>query len=148
MSKYEVGDRVRVKEGLIVNERYDGGCKFVGEMAKRIGSTGTIKGLKRSIFYEYDDGYHLGEPWEDRYYIKFDDDDYYNFGCGYDYVYSNSMLEPLESTEECLLKRRLDELDTMLKDEENTMEKIENRIKEIKYVAKKTRECLRKLEEE
>ena len=213
MSKYKVGDRVRVKEGLMVDGIYDDGCIFVEEMAKTIGSTGRIKEVKRSIFYEYDDEYHLGNPFGDEYYIEFDD--YYDFSCGDDYAYSNSMLEPLglESSKAktstkrpeveiyyydeyncpyydleslgiksliiaepyvivtnlandkqylsichpddefdpdkgfdvCLCKRAIDELEEMLKDEEKAMERIKERMKDIKDKIKGEKEYLREM---
>ena len=223
MSKYKVGDRVRVKEGLMVDGIYDDGCIFVEEMAKTIGSTGRIKEVNRSIFYEYDDEchldnplrdkYHLDNPLRDKYYIEFDD--YYDFGCGYDYVYSNSMLEPLglepskaktgtkrpeveiyyydeyncpyydleflgiksliiaepyvivtnrvndkqylsichpddefdpdKGFDVCLCKRAIDELEEMLKDEEKAMERIKERMKDIKDKIKGEKEYLRKM---
>lgn len=191
MSKYQVGDRVKVRKGLRLGKKYDEGCLFTDSMNERIGCDGTIKEVR-----VYD---------KDRYVIKFDGDDCVDF-----FNYSNSMLEPLtletgikrvkiemyyygdhncpycdldalgiksliiaepyvivgnlvndkqyvsichpddkfdpiKGLDVCLSKRTLDELETMLKDKEEEMERIGNRIKTIKDNIKEEKEYLRKM---
>ena len=207
MSKYKVGDRVRVRKGLIVDEAYDGGCVFVGKMAKRRGCSGRIKEVRVDGDAWNDRNYAIG-VFADRYVIefddKYDDDDYLN--------YSNSMLEPLglepskaktstkrreveiyyyneyncpycdleslsiksliiaepyvivtnrvndkqylsichpddefdpdKGFDVCLCKRAIDELEEMLKDEEKAMERIKERMKDIKDKIKGEKEYL------
>lgn len=94
MSKYKVGDRVRVRKDLVVNKKYDGGCRFAEGMKEKIGCVGTIKEVRLSS-----DGWNVGDYaigiFDDRYYVDFDGEHDVNF-----YNYSNSMLEPFEASME------------------------------------------------
>ena len=74
MEKFKVGDKVRVKKNLLVDEFYDDGCKFIKNMEYALGETGVIIRVER-------DG---------RYVIKFDCEELYH-----GYCYSPSMLEPM-----------------------------------------------------
>lgn len=74
MNKFTLGDKVRVKKDLLVDEFYDDGCKFISDMEYALGETGEIVRIERN----------------GRYIIKFDCEDYYHAYC-----YSPSMLEPI-----------------------------------------------------
>ena len=74
MEKFTLGDKVRVKKDLLVDEFYDDGCKFIKNMEYALGETGVIIRVER-------DG---------RYVIKFDCEELYH-----GYCYSPSMLEPM-----------------------------------------------------
>ena len=74
MEKFKLGDKVRVKKDLLVDEFYDDGCKFIKNMEYALGETGVIIRVER-------DG---------RYVIKFDCEELYH-----GYCYSPSMLEPM-----------------------------------------------------
>ena len=50
--KYKVGDKVRVKENLVVDSRY-GNSSFVSQMRKYRGKTMTIDGIKCNNFYVF-----------------------------------------------------------------------------------------------
>lgn len=77
MNKFKVGDRVRVKENLVVDEFYDDGCEFTSDMEDTLGKVGEIvRVVKNEEFI--------------RYMTKLDSDDYY-----YLYCFSPSMLEPI-----------------------------------------------------
>lgn len=74
MEKFTLGDKVRVKKDLLVDEFYDDGCKFIKNMEYALGEAGVIIRVER-------DG---------RYVIKFDCEELYH-----GYCYSPSMLEPM-----------------------------------------------------
>lgn len=75
---FKVGDRIRVKEDLLVDTFYDDGCKFISDMEYTLGKVGKIVRISRNEE-------HI------RYIIKLDSDDYYN-----PYCFSKSMIEPME----------------------------------------------------
>lgn len=77
MEKFKIGDKVRVKKDLLVDEFYDDGCKFISDMKDTLGKVGEIVRVAKN-----------GELI--RYIIKLDSDDYY-----YPYCFSESMLEPI-----------------------------------------------------
>jgi len=77
MKEYKVGDRIRVKEDLLVDTFYDDGCKFISDMEYTLGKVGKIVRISRNEE-------HI------RYIIKLDSDDYYN-----PYCFSKSMIEPM-----------------------------------------------------
>ena len=77
MEKFTVGDKVRVRKDLLVDEFYDDGCKFINDMKYALGEVGEIIRVVRN-----------GELI--RYMIKLDSDDYYH-----PYCFSESMLEPI-----------------------------------------------------
>lgn len=74
MNKFKVGDKVRVKENLVVDEFYDDGYKFISSMENTLGKVGEIVRISRN----------------GKYVIKFDCEDYYHTYC-----YSPSMLESI-----------------------------------------------------
>ena len=74
MEKFKIGDKVRVKDNLLVDRFYDDGCKFIKDMEYALGEVGVIVRVER-------DG---------RYVIKFDCEELYH-----GYCYSPSMLEPM-----------------------------------------------------
>ena len=77
MKKFKVGDKIRVKDDLLVDEFYDDGCKFISDMEDTLGKVGEIvRVIKNEGLI--------------RYMIKLDSDDYY-----YLYCFSKSMLEPI-----------------------------------------------------
>lgn len=75
--KFKIGDKVRVKNDLIVDTFYDDGCKFISNMKDTLGKVGEIVRISRN-------------EERIRYIIKLDSDDYYN-----PYCFSKSMLEPM-----------------------------------------------------
>lgn len=75
MEKFKIGDRVKVKEDLLVGAFYDDGCKFISDMEDTLGKVGEVVRISRN-------------EERIRYIIKLDSDDYYN-----PYCYSPSMLE-------------------------------------------------------
>lgn len=77
MEKFTVGDRVRVREDLLINTFYDDGCKFINEMEDTLGKVGEVVRISEN-------------EERIRYIIKLDSDDYYN-----PYCFSKSMLEPM-----------------------------------------------------
>lgn len=77
MKKFKIGDKVRVKNDLIVDTFYDDGCKFISNMKDTLGKVGEIVRISRN-------------EERIRYIIKLDSDDYYN-----PYCFSKSMLEPM-----------------------------------------------------
>lgn len=77
MEKFKIGDKVRVKNDLIVDTFYDDGCKFISNMKDTLGKVGEIVRISRN-------------EERIRYIIKLDSDDYYN-----PYCFSKSMLEPM-----------------------------------------------------
>lgn len=77
MEKFKIGDKVRVKNDLIVDTFYDDGCKFISNMKDTLGKVGEIVRISRN-------------EERIRYIIKLDSDDYYN-----PYCFSKSMLEPI-----------------------------------------------------
>lgn len=74
MNKFKVGDKVRVREDLLIDTFYDDGCKFTSDMEDTLGKVGEIVNNVGLI----------------RYMVRFGSDDYYH-----SYCYSNSMLEPI-----------------------------------------------------
>lgn len=74
MNKFKVGDKVKVREDLLIDTFYDDGCKFISDMEYALGEEGVIVRIERN----------------GRYVIKFDCEDYYH-----GYCYSPSMLEPI-----------------------------------------------------
>lgn len=77
MEKFKIGDKVRVKNDLIVDTFYDDRCKFISNMKDTLGKVGEIVRISRN-------------EERIRYIIKLDSDDYYN-----PYCFSKSMLEPM-----------------------------------------------------
>nr|DAL24036.1 MAG TPA_asm: Mind bomb SH3 repeat domain [Caudoviricetes sp.] len=77
MEKFKIGDKIRVKNDLIVDTFYDDGCKFISDMKDTLGKVGEIVRISRN-------------EERIRYIIKLDSDDYYN-----PYCFSKSMLEPI-----------------------------------------------------
>ena len=77
MEKFTVGDRVRVREDLLINTFYDDGCKFISDMEDTLGKVGEVVRISEN-------------EERIRYIIKLDSDDYYN-----PYCFSKSMLEPM-----------------------------------------------------
>lgn len=75
MKEFTVGDKVKVKNDLIVDTFYDDGCKFISNMKDTLGKIGEIVRISRN-------------EERIRYIIKLDSDDYYN-----PYCFSESMLE-------------------------------------------------------
>ena len=75
--KFTIGDKVKVKNDLIVDTFYDDGCKFISDMKYALGEVGEIIRVVKN-----------GELI--RYMIKLDSDDYYH-----PYCFSESMLEPI-----------------------------------------------------
>ena len=81
--RFKIGDKVRVKDDLIVDTFYDDGCKFISDMKDTLGKVGEIVKISRNEEYI-------------RYIIKLDsDDDYY-----YPYCFSKSMLEHITKNNE------------------------------------------------
>ena len=74
MNDFKVGDRVKVKDDLVIDTFYDDGCKFISDMEYALGKVGEIIRIERN----------------GRYIIKFDSEEYYH-----SYCYSPSMLEPI-----------------------------------------------------
>lgn len=77
MKEFTVGDRVRVREDLLINTFYDDGCKFINDMEDTLGKVGEVVRISEN-------------EERIRYIIKLDSDDYYN-----PYCFSKSMLEPM-----------------------------------------------------
>lgn len=77
MKEFTVGDKVKVKDHLVVDTFYDDGCKFISDMEDTLGKVGEIVRVVRNEELI-------------RYMVKFGSDDYY---CPY--CYSPSMLEPM-----------------------------------------------------
>lgn len=71
---FKVGDRIKVKDNLLIDIFYDDGCKFISDMEYALGETGEIVRIERN----------------GRYVIKLDCED-----CYHSYCYSPSMLEPM-----------------------------------------------------
>lgn len=74
MKKFKIGDKVRVREDLLIDTFYDDGCKFTSDMEDTLGKVGEVVNNVGLI----------------RYMVRFGSDDYYH-----SYCYSNSMLEPI-----------------------------------------------------
>lgn len=92
MEKFKVGDKIRVKKDLLVDEFYDDGCKFISDMENTLGEVGVIVRVVKN-----------GELI--RYMIKLDSDsDYY-----YPYCFSKSMLEPITKNNKMEIYRIGDE---------------------------------------
>lgn len=77
MKEFTVGDKVKVKDDLLIDTFYDDGCKFISDMEDTLGKVGEIVRVVRNEELI-------------RYMVKFGSDDYY-----YPYCYSKSMLEPM-----------------------------------------------------
>lgn len=77
MKGFTVGDRIKVKENLLVDTFYDDGCKFISDMKDTLGKVGKVVRISEN-------------EERIRYIIKLDSDDYYN-----PYCFSKSMLEPM-----------------------------------------------------
>lgn len=45
MKKYKVGDKVRIREDLIIGERYNNGITFISDMAQYMGKVATITNI-------------------------------------------------------------------------------------------------------
>ena len=71
---FKIGDRIKVKDNLLIDTFYDDGCKFIKDMEYALGEEGVIVRIERN----------------GRYVIKFDCEDNYHAYC-----YSPSMLEPV-----------------------------------------------------
>lgn len=87
MNDFKVGDRVRVKENLVVDTFYDDGCKFISSMEYALGEVGEIIRIERN----------------GRYIIKFDCEELYH-----GYCYSPSMLEPITNDNKIEIYRASD----------------------------------------
>lgn len=87
MEKFTVGDKVRVRKDLLVDEFYDDGCKFINDMKYALGEVGEIIRVVKN-----------GELI--RYMIKLDSDDYYH-----PYCFSESMLEPITNDDKMEIYR-------------------------------------------
>ena len=81
MKEFKIGDKVRVREDLLINTFYDDGCKFINEMKYALGKVGKVVRISEN-------------EERIRYIIKLDSDDYYN-----PYCFSKSMLEPMTEIE-------------------------------------------------
>ena len=90
MEKFKIGDRVRVRNDLIVDTFYDDGCKFISDMKDTLGKVGEIVRISRN-------------EERIRYIIKLDSDDYYN-----PYCFSKSMLEPITKNNKMEIYRQDD----------------------------------------
>ena len=90
MEEFKIGDRVRVKNDLIVDTFYDDGCKFISNMKDTLGKVGEIVRISRN-------------EERIRYIIKLDSDDYYN-----PYCFSKSMLEPITKNNKMEIYRQGD----------------------------------------
>lgn len=77
MKDFKVGDKVRVREDLLVDTFYDDGCKFISDMEDTLGRVGKVVRIVDKVGLI-------------RYIVKFDSDNYY---CPY--CFSKSMLEPI-----------------------------------------------------
>ena len=91
MEEFKIGDRVRVKNDLLVDTFYDDGCKFISNMKDTLGKVGEIVRISRN-------------EERIRYIIKLDSDDYYN-----PYCFSKSMLEPITKNNKMEIYRQGDE---------------------------------------
>lgn len=87
MEEFTVGDKVRVRKDLLVDEFYDDGCKFISDMKYALGKLGEIVRVVKN-----------GELI--RYMIKLDSDDYYH-----PYCFSESMLEPITNDDKMEIYR-------------------------------------------
>ena len=87
MEKFTVGDKVRVRKDLLVDEFYDDGCKFISDMKYALGKIGEIVRVVKN-----------GELI--RYMVKLDSDDYYH-----PYCFSESMLEPITNDDKMEIYR-------------------------------------------
>lgn len=83
MSKFKVGDKVKIKEDLKVNCKYNNGCFFVQEMEKYKGKTAVIKN-SRILVYPNDTVENVNNY---RYRLDIDDGEW---------SWSSSMLEKVE----------------------------------------------------
>ena len=87
MEEFTIGDKVRVKNDLLVDEFYDDGCKFISDMKYALGKIGEIVRVVKN-----------GELI--RYMVKLDSDDYYH-----PYCFSESMLEPITNDDKMEIYR-------------------------------------------
>lgn len=91
MEKFTLGDKVRVRNDLMVDRFYDDGCKFISNMKDTLGKVGEIVRISRN-------------EERIRYIIKLDSDDYYN-----PYCFSKSMLEPITNDNKMEIYRQGDD---------------------------------------
>lgn len=91
MEKFKIGDRVRVRNDLMVDTFYDDGCKFISNMKDTLGKVGEVVRISRN-------------EERIRYIIKLDSDDYYN-----PYCFSESMLEPMTNNNKMEIYRIYDD---------------------------------------
>lgn len=90
MKEFTVGDKVKVKDNLLIDTFYDDGCKFISDMEDTLGKVGEIVRVVRNEELI-------------RYIVKFGSDDYY-----YPYCYSPSMLEPMTEIEPMTKNNKLE----------------------------------------
>lgn len=88
--KFKVGDKVKVKDHLLIDTFYDDGCKFISDMEDTLGKVGEVVRIVRNEELI-------------RYMVKFGSDDYY-----YPYCYSKSMLEPMTEIEPMTKNNKLE----------------------------------------
>ena len=85
MSKFKVGDKVKIKEDLKVDCEYDNGCYFALEMEKYKGKTAVIK--NDHILAYFNGNWKIENANDYRYKLDIDGGDWY---------WSSSMLEKVE----------------------------------------------------
>lgn len=90
MKEFTVGDKVKVKDDLLIDTFYDDGCKFISDMEDTLGKVGEVVRVVRNEELI-------------RYMVKFGSDDYY-----YPYCYSPSMLEPMTEIEPMTKNNKLE----------------------------------------
>lgn len=81
MKEFKIGDKVKVKDHLLIDTFYDDGCKFISDMEDTLGKVGEVVRVVRNKELI-------------RYIVKFDSDDYY-----YPYCFSKSMIESMTEIE-------------------------------------------------
>jgi hypothetical protein len=57
--KYKVGDKVRVRDDLVIDKFYGNGYRFIAEMARYKGQIVTISRVGRDFYKSKDDVYYL-----------------------------------------------------------------------------------------
>lgn len=88
--EFKVGDKIRVREDLLIDSFYDDGCKFISSMKDTLGKVGEVVRISEN-------------EERIRYIIKLDSDDYYN-----PYCFSKSMLEPMTKIEPMAKNNKLE----------------------------------------